>query len=247
MRFALGHIEAVLLATFVLSASSTGGATARKCGDVDGPELPIQPTTAESNTTKADELPAPDDDAALFAALAKLDGFEAKFSEKKHLSLLKAPLETSGRLYYLKPGMLAREVVKPEKSLVRVSQGIVTIIDERGSRRIDLRSRPGVASFVESFSHVLSGRLEELSKHYRVEYSKAKEGNGFTLTLTPRGSPLNQLVQSIEIEGRGLSIFHLVVRETNGDRTVTRLSDIDAPRKFSESEKRRFFGKTKAE
>src|SRR5262245_33876290 len=58
----------------------------------------------------------PADAKALFATFARIPGLEAHYTEKKHLALLAAPLESKGRLYFLAPGYLARVVESPEKS-----------------------------------------------------------------------------------------------------------------------------------
>ncbi len=194
------------------------------------------------NSENPRELPAPTSEKELLKALKQLQGFQAHFIEEKHLALLKAPLKSSGELFYLKPGRLARKVEEPESSLVRVNDSVVTIVDQEGKRRIDLRSRPGVAAFVESFSHVLDGNHNALNQYYLLSYQREGSGNRWSLTLRPRKAPLNQLIKTIEIAGKGLSVSRLTVLEANGDRTITHLSEVNAQRSFSDREKKQIFG-----
>lgn len=189
----------------------------------------------------AEEDGAPPNEAALFAALREMKGFAADFSEEKHLKLLKAPLTSTGRLYYLSPGHLVREVHTPEKMTIAVVKGIVTIRDATGTRKIDLSSRPGVAAFVESFAYFLDGDREGLKRHFQLHYSVDKGGK-WSVNLTPRAAPLNQVVQAISMQGEGETVRGLTVVETNGDRSVTRLSSVNNRRQFTPQEKKQIFG-----
>ena len=207
---------------------------------------------AESgNGTRADEAraaagrsaAAPADARALLAALAGVSGLEARFVERKSLALLSAPLVSKGRLYYLRPGRMAREIVEPEPSLIQVGPDSLRIIGSSGTQQIDLASRPDVRLFVESFSGVLAGDFVGLSRHYRLTYSRASgSANRWSLELVPRAAPLAHLIRRIEVLGQGLAVSELRVEETRGDKTVTTLTAADAERKFSVEEKRRLFG-----
>ncbi len=197
---------------------------------------------------------------ALLAALASVGGLEARFVEEKKLALLRAPLRSAGVLYFARPGLLARHVVTPEPSWVRIAPGRILIADPAGERRVDLRARPDVRLFVESFTRVLEGDHEGLAEAYSLQFEPAvasasgepqKQARGrpapggsraWQLTLTPRARPLSDLVARIEITGRALSVEQLRVVETKGDTTTTRLSCVDAARTFSEAEKASLFG-----
>lgn len=177
---------------------------------------------------------------AIFAQLEKMKGFEASFEEKKHLALLKAPLTSKGKLYYMAPGKLVRWVQEPEQMKITVSGGQVRIEDASGTRNVDLSSRPGVAAFVSAFSRFLDGDQETLSEHFRLRYERGP-GSQWTLTMTPRKEPLTHVVKSMQMRGTGTKIGELVVEEKNGDRSVTVLTQVDDSRQFSEQEKKRIF------
>ncbi len=196
-----------------------------------------------SPIVSAQSSQAPRDVDAVFDALRQMKGFEARFVEHKSLALLKVPLKSEGKLYYLSPGRLVRDVVSPEKMVISVYKGVVTIRDADGEKKMDLSSRPGVAAFVESFAHFLDGDRIGLSRHFHLKYSvdKSREAN-WQIELTPKEAPLNQVVRSIVMTGHDLTIQKLVVLETNGDKTVTELSQVKTGRQFTLAEKKRIFG-----
>lgn len=184
---------------------------------------------------------APENLHAIMDSLRKMRGFEARFIESKTLALLKAPLESRGRLYYLSPGRLVRKVSTPEPMTISVFRGVVTIEDEQGTRKMDLSSRPGVAAFVESFAHFLDGNLPELEAHFHLRYEVTQQQK-WSLQLSPKKAPLNQVVRSITMTGQGQSVVRLSVVETNGDRTETKLTESNTRRVFSAEEKKKIFG-----
>ena len=63
--------------------------------------------------------PEPPDARTLLRALATVEGLEAKFIEDKHLALLRAPLSSKGRLYFTRPGHMARMHRRAPRSIAR--------------------------------------------------------------------------------------------------------------------------------
>ncbi len=207
--------------------------------------LPTAPAFAQPPPAAKTAQPegSPRDAKTLLKALATLPGLEATFREEKHLALLKAPLVSEGRLFYMRPGYLVREVVKPSPSTVRIGPGALEVSDGKERKRIDLQGRPDVKTFIESFTRVLAGDYETLSKTYEIGFEPQKSAEEpWTLTLKPRSETLRHLIRSVQLLGKGYAVTTIRVAEASGDHAETQISVVSAQRKFSAEERRRLFG-----
>jgi hypothetical protein len=191
----------------------------------------------------ADFPEQPTDARTLLRALASVEGLEARFVEHKKLALLRAPLRSEGRLYFMRPGHLARIVDSPATSVVRIGPDSLEVEDGAGTQQFDLRSRPDIKMFVESFVHVVAGNHEALASTYELGFEAPKGPDGtWLLTLEPARKPLSDLVERLEIRGRGYEVATIRVLETRGDFTEITLESVDPRRRFSAEDRRRLFG-----
>lgn len=189
----------------------------------------------------------------LFEKLATLTGLEATFVETKKMALLKVPLRSEGTLYYMRPGYLLRQVTAPKPSSVLITPERLQMTDAQGSRTMDLRSRPDVKLFVESFIKVLAGDHAALATTFDISFTRhtPKLGDAtndptspldWTLTLTPKSSPLNHIIRRLALSGKGYAVQRIEVLETKGDSSTTELRVKSIGRNFSPEEKQRLFG-----
>lgn len=176
----------------------------------------------------------------LLAAFASMPGLEAQFVEEKQLAMLARPLTSSGTLYFTQPGLLHRRVEVPRPSTVVITPDTLQFSDDSGTEIIDLRSREELGLFVESLVWVLAGDRAALERVYRIEFTPTAEG--WTLSLTPQGPPLSEIITALTIRGRGLAVGEIRVDETAGDHTVTRISAADPERVFGAAERAELFG-----
>lgn len=184
----------------------------------------------------------------LFSKMATLSGLEATFVETKKVALLKMPLRSEGTLYYMRPGYLLRKVTAPKTSQVLITPERLELKDAQGTRTMDLRARPDVKLFVESFIKVLAGDQAALSRVFELQFSPAAANatapasDLWTLTLTPKAAPLNHLVRKLTLTGKGYAVERIEVLETKGDSSVTELTVKSVGRAFTEEEKQTLFG-----
>jgi hypothetical protein len=180
--------------------------------------------------------------AELLAGFVGTTGFEARFEEEKYLALVAAPLRSSGRLYFTPPSTMLRRVEKPRRKDILVARDQVRISDDAGTQTIDLAGRAEVRPLVESMIWIFTGDLESLEATYRVDYQVLERVDGeqrrWVVRLIPLRPPLSQLVRELRVHGSGRTADLLELEETSGDRTVTRIVDVDRQRR-SDSEDRR--------
>lgn len=177
-----------------------------------------------------------------------MTGLEARFEEDKHLALLAMPLQSKGRLYFHRPdakgpGYLARHVESPEPATVLITPTELRMQNRDGVEVIDLKRSDKVRNFITSLVHVFAGDEVALTKVYTVVFTPTdKDPAGWTLTLTPRDKPLNQMLKSLCLVGEGEAVVRIELHEPNGDRTITRIVAADPARAFDADAKKRLFG-----
>lgn len=181
----------------------------------------------------------------LLAGFKGTTGLEARFEEEKYLALLAAPLRSSGRLFFAPPSILLRRVEKPRPQDILVTRNQVRISDESGEQTIDLDVRREVRPLVESLIWIFTGDLESLEQTYRVDYRVLAgpdgEGKRWQVRLEPRQAPLSLLVSELRVSGSGRAADTLELIETSGDRTLTRLFDVNPHRQFDAAERLELF------
>jgi hypothetical protein len=155
---------------------------------------------------------------ALFESLAKNQPGRATFTEKKFLSLLDAPVQSSGELIFTPPDRMEKKTLKPKPESVVVQGGDVTL--ERGGKRhtLRLRENPAIAVLVESIRSTLAGDLNALTRTYSVALDGAPAR--WRLTLRPLDAAAAQLVERIEIGGAEARVASVEIFQADGDRSL---------------------------
>jgi len=201
-----------------------------------------EPTNPQPVSAPPDGPKRPRDHVELLATFAKMPGLEARFTEEKHLALLVVPLQSRGRLYFLRPGYLLREVEAPEKASLLITPKELRMKGREGTEVIDLQTSDRVQLFVTSLVQVFCGNKEALAKHYKIEFQPdARDEVSWRLVLTPSEKPLQQMLQSLTMRGSGFAVTEIEVKDPNGDRTVTRIVDANTKRHFDADEQLHLF------
>lgn len=235
----------VLLAGWIGAQDPSGG-KGRPGGDAS-PQDParVRPEAADQDEVPPAQRPRPASAEKLFALFSEMKGLECRFEEEKHLALLALPLRSRGKLYFLRPGYLARRVEAPQEQAVTITPTELRMKDAEGEEVIDLRQAAEVRHFVTSLVQVFAGNLEQLERAYRVQYAAdpdPEKARHWSLVLTPRERPLTEMMRSLTLRGEGEAVGGIEVVEPNGDRTVTRIVAADPERQFTPEEKLRWFG-----
>jgi hypothetical protein len=169
--------------------------------------------------------PAPAELVALMERFAGSGGVRVRFRELRHLSILTDPIETAGMLYFAPPDRLARHASWPSRSSVVVEAGRVSVGDETGQRVFDFNKSEVARALVGNLMIVLRGDLEALKAEYSISFDS--DGENWTLDLEPRSRALRGIIDGIRFTGRGREFSAMETRESNGDRTIVRFSEIE--------------------
>jgi outer membrane lipoprotein-sorting protein len=156
----------------------------------------------------------------LMQALGAVKSSQARFVERKHVAILNAPLETSGRLVYRAPDRLEKHTLSPQRESLVLEGDLLTFSNpERKQRRtLALQDYPVVWAFVESIRSTLAGDLATLSRFYEVALDGSERE--WHLTLKPSDPRVRESVREIRIGGRRETITGIEIIEAGGDRSV---------------------------
>jgi hypothetical protein len=177
---------------------------------------------------------------AILAAFRGVPGLEAHFREEKRLAVLVAPLISEGQIYFAPPNRLAKRVATPAKSAMLIDGNGISFQDEHGSQTLLIDTYPVARLFIDGFMQILAGNTEALRRLYEIALEAGPDG-AWDLRFKPKGPPLSDVVETIELAGRGILIDTLRVSERGGDVTVTRFSAVDPSRRFTADELHRLF------
>ncbi len=175
----------------------------------------------------------------LMQRLAQSGGVQARFREIRYVSLLTAPLESEGMLYFAAPDLLARHTTRPGRSSVVVRGSHVALRDETGYQDLPVSSSELAPALIDPLVGLLRGDLPALRARHSIGFRL--HGQGWELRLEPRSRVVRRVIDSIRIEGRDNELITMEIVETSGDRTVTSFSEVERGRNFTPSEIERFF------
>jgi Outer membrane lipoprotein carrier protein LolA-like len=140
------------------------------------------------------------------------------FTEVQQLAILDRPLESSGELLYEAPDRLEKRTLKPRAETLVLEHGVLRAQRGHRTRVMALRDFPQVAPFIESIRATLAGDGAALERLFRVEF----EGTlaHWSLLLVPIDAKLAAAVREIRIEGERDAIRSVVIRQSDGDRSL---------------------------
>ena len=164
------------------------------------------------------------DVAVLFEALAQQRPERAAFTERKFLSFLDRPVESSGELAFTPPDRLEKTTMLPKPERVVVDRESVTL--ERAGKRhtLRLRENPAVAVLVESMRGTLAGDLAALTRTYSVALDGSRAR--WRLVLRPLDPALGTFVERVEIGGAQARVVTVEIFQADGDRSVMTLTPL---------------------
>jgi outer membrane lipoprotein-sorting protein len=160
----------------------------------------------------------------LLTGLSQVKSAKANFTEKKYISTLNAPVESSGEMIYTAPDRLEKRTLKPKPELMLLDQDTLTL--ERGRKKytMQLGDTPELAALIESVRGTLAGDRKALESNYTVTLQGAQ--SNWTLQLIPLNAKALQQVKQIRLRGANDDILEIEVLQSDGDRSITTIEKI---------------------
>ena len=156
--------------------------------------------------------------AQLMANLAKNPQDAATFNEKKFISILEQPIESSGELLFIAPARLEKRTLKPRPETMVLDGDTLTL--ERGKRKhvLQLKDYPEVAGMIESIRATLAGDRKALERVYHLALNGDTER--WTLVLTPLDAKVGKVIARIRMEGARDGVRSVEILQADGDSSL---------------------------
>jgi hypothetical protein len=147
---------------------------------------------------------------------------DVRFTEMRESRWLAAPIESSGTMRS-NAMMLEKRVERPRPETWRIlsDRMQVTAPGSDGVKEVMLDQAPAAAALANTLRRVMAGQLEALNKDFQLELSG--DEREWTLQLTPRHPDVARQLKQICLQGAGRRLAVIVIQESQGDRTTTRL------------------------
>lgn len=160
----------------------------------------------------------------LMAGFHKVSQATGQFTERKYVSMLNEPLESSGTLVYFAPDHLEKYTSQPYQERLIVNGDTIVVDQGEGQvRTLSIEESPELGALIESIRGTLSGNAAILERFYSLELQGTNAA--WTFTLTPKSKQMRALVQSIHIVGIKASIRTIETRERSGDYSVMTIAE----------------------
>lgn len=146
-----------------------------------------------------------------------------RFQETRESPWLAAPVESSGRMS-ASATLLEKIVEQPRRETWRILPDRLERVVPGSAEpaRLLYSDAPSVAALAETLRHVMAGDLQALEKNFRL--TPGGDHRLWTLQLTPRRPEIARFLKQLELQGSGSQLRVIVILETQGERTTTRLS-----------------------
>jgi len=160
-------------------------------------------------------------------ALANNKHGAASFSEKKFISILDQPVESSGELLFIAPARLEKRTLKPKAETLVLDGDVLTIERRRRKHVLQLKDYPELAGMIESIRATLAGDRKALERVYHLTLRGDSER--WTLVLIPLDAKVGGAVARIRIEGVQDDVRTVEILQSDGDRSLMSIQKITAP------------------
>ncbi|MHB1304515.1 MAG: LolA-related protein [Acidiphilium sp.] len=160
----------------------------------------------------------------LMHALARVKSASARFTERKTMHMLNAPLVTSGTLEYIAPDRVRKTTASPVPERFVLDGNRVTIVGpDNRTHTFSLSDYPQIGGLVEGIRATLAGDLPTLDRFYFVRLT----GNSahWQLLLRPRGAVLTHFIRWIRIGGEGNRIDAIDTESSDGDHSEMSIAE----------------------
>lgn len=154
----------------------------------------------------------------LMQSLAKTKSGRATFVEKKYMSMLDRPLESSGELQFTAPDHLEKRTLKPSAERLVVEGGVLVFERGRQKHTVQLQEYPEIAGFIDSIRGTLAGDRQALERAFKLKLEGPAER--WTLSLVPSDAKLANNIHLIRIAGTRDDVRSIEIIQTDGDRSV---------------------------
>lgn len=148
---------------------------------------------------------------------------EARFHETRESPWLSAPVQSSGTMKS-NAGALEKDIQEPRREMWRILDDRIQLIvpGAAAAKEVMLTESPAVAVLARAWRQVMAGDLQALDQDFRLV--PGGDARLWTLSMTPRHPDIARGLKQLELQGTGARMQVIVIHESQGERTTTRLT-----------------------
>lgn len=153
------------------------------------------------------------------AETAKVETLKSEFQQKKVLSFLTNPIESTGTFWFKQENQIRWEYKTPYPYLIIMKNGILTIIDEGQESTTDLSSNVMFEQLSSLIAGSIQGSLLNEDDKYQKEYFENEKA--VIVRFVPLSEQLLSYLKYIEIyfNKQSLQVDELIMMEPGDDYT----------------------------
>ena len=189
----------------------------------------------------------------LQAVLSANSIVRGKFTQTRNMEMFAQPLTSQGTFLLDKSsGLLWTQATPFPVSLVLTDNKLSQRFADQPAKIITDKENPMAFYFSHIFLSVFHGDTQKLQEQFSLSFEPANELNSdksadastentlWTLTLTPKSSPMNAVFEAITLQGHN-DIERIELKEIRGDSTVIEFSQLShLPEVLSDAEAQQF-------
>jgi len=147
---------------------------------------------------------------------------DVRFTEARESPWLAAPAVSSGTLNAA-PGVLEKRVEQPRRETWRILKDRMQWVapGSGASKEFLFNEVPAVAALANAMRNAIAGDLAALEKDFQLTLGGDQQV--WTVQLKPRQREVSRYLEQLELQGSRGRLQVLVILESQGDRTTTRL------------------------
>ena len=147
---------------------------------------------------------------------------ELRFQETRESPWLAVPVEASGSMKS-SATMLEKQLEHPRRETWRILDDRLQLLTPGSAtpKQFMFSQVPAVAALAGALRHVMAGDLQALDPDFRLV--PGGDERLWTLQLTPRRQDIARHLKQLELQGTGAHLQVIVILESQGDRSTTRL------------------------
>lgn len=155
----------------------------------------------------------------LMHELAQVRAASARFTERKTVQVLNAPLVASGSLTYVAPDYMRKTTFSPVPENFVLDHNKITLTGGPGNQThiFSVTEDPDIGGLVEGIRATLAGDLPTLDRIYAVRLTGTEAD--WQLLLQPKNAGLTRFVKWILIQGSQNRIVAIDTASSNGDHS----------------------------
>ena len=149
---------------------------------------------------------------------------KVRFKEETVAFYLDEPLLSEGTMKFDPPDKLTKIIEQPEYIKQQISGDEVLVTrGNKKTERFSLASHYGLEIMANTLRSLLSGKFAYLESEYSIKFTQ--QGSAWQLRLVPLEEKVEEIIESVLVEGEGGIITQYTITESNGDYTATSLYD----------------------